>query len=94
MVPVHSLSIPLQMAAGGVTGGVVGLAYFASLLVNVRWYVRDAISIAIIVHFVRFGTLALVLFGLAHIGYVALLSGLAGIMLARRATIRLPGGSS
>lgn len=31
MMPVHLLSIPLQMAAGSVTGGVVGLAYFASL---------------------------------------------------------------
>lgn len=94
MVPIHPLSIPLQMAAGSVIGGIAGLAYFASLLANVRWYIRDAISIAIIVHLVRFGTLALVLFGLAHIGYVALPSGLAGIMLARRAMIRLPGGSS
>ncbi|WP_063900237.1 ATP synthase subunit I [Burkholderia pseudomultivorans] len=94
MVPTHPFSIPLQMAAGGVTGGGAGLAYFASLLANVRWYVRDAIGIAIIVHLVRFGALALVLFGLAHIGYVALLSALAGIMLARRAVIRLPGGSS
>lgn len=94
MMPVHSLSIPLQMAAGGVTGGVVGLAYFASLFANVRWYVTAAISVAIVVHLVRFCTLALVLSGLAHIGYVALLSGLAGIMLARRAMIRLPEASS
>ncbi|KVG29856.1 ATP synthase subunit I [Burkholderia diffusa] len=94
MMPLHSFAIPQQIAAGGVTGGIVGLAYFASLLANVRWYVRDAISIAIIVHLVRFGTLALVLFGLAHVGCVALLSGLAGIMLARRAMTRLPGGSS
>ncbi|VWD18515.1 hypothetical protein BCO18430_05135 [Burkholderia contaminans] len=94
MVPIQTLSIPLQAAAGGMTGGIVGLAYFASLLANVRCYVRDTIGIAIAVHVVRFGTLALVLFGLAHMGTVALLSDLAGIMLARRVMIRLPGGSS
>ncbi|WP_175948185.1 ATP synthase subunit I [Burkholderia pyrrocinia] len=94
MAPIQTLSVPLQTAAGCIIGGAVGLAYFASLLANVRWYVRDAISIAIIVHLVRFGTIALVLFGLAQIGYAALLSGLAGIMLARRVMIRLPGGSS
>jgi uncharacterized membrane protein YesL len=94
MMPIPTLSTLLQTAAGCIAGCVIGFAYFASLLANVRWYVRDAISIAIIVHLVRFGTLALVLFGLAQIGYVPLLSGLAGIMLARRVMIRLPGGSS
>lgn len=94
MMPIQTLSVPVQTAAGCITGGAVGLAYFASLLANVRWYARDAISIAIIVHLVRFATIALVLFGLAQIGYIALLSGLAGIMLARRVMIRLPGGSS
>ncbi|MPV66892.1 ATP synthase subunit I [Burkholderia sp. BE17] len=94
MMQIQTLSVPVQTAAGGLTGGAVGLAYFASLLANVRWYVRDAISIAIIVHLVRFGMIVLVLFGLAQIGYIALLCGLAGIMLARRVMIRLPGGSS
>ncbi|MDN7874965.1 N-ATPase subunit AtpR [Burkholderia aenigmatica] len=94
MISIQTLSLPLQTAVGGITGGIVGLAYFPSLLANVRWYARDAIGIAVIVHLVRFGTLALVLFGLAQVGYGALLSGLAGIMLARRAMIRLPGGSS
>ncbi|RQS87962.1 N-ATPase subunit AtpR [Burkholderia contaminans] len=94
MIPIQTLSLPLQTAVGGITGGIVGLAYFASLLANVRWYARNAISVAIIVHLVRFGTLALVLFGLAQSGFVVLLSSLAGIMLARRVMIRLPGGSS
>ncbi|WP_396333378.1 ATP synthase subunit I [Burkholderia anthina] len=93
-MPIQTLSIPLQAAAGGMTGGIVGLAYFASLLANVRCYGRDAIGIAIIVHAVRFGALALVLVGLAQIGTVVLLSSLAGIMLARLVMIRLPGGSS
>ena len=94
MMPIQTLSIPLQAAAGGMTGGVIGLAYFASLLASARWYVRNAFGIAITVHLVRFGMLALVLFGLAHIGAAALLSGLAGIMLARRVMIRSPGGAS
>ncbi|MCA7883567.1 hypothetical protein DF044_24990 [Burkholderia contaminans] len=94
MIPIQTLSLPLQTAVGGITGGIVGLAYFASLLANVRWYARNAISVAIIVHLVRFGTLALVLFGLAQSGFVVLLSSLGGIMLARRLMIRLPGGSS
>ncbi|WP_423396346.1 ATP synthase subunit I [Burkholderia sp. LMG 21824] len=94
MIPIQTWSLPVQTAVGGMAGGIVGVAFFASLLVNVRWYARDAISIAIIMHLVRFGTLALVLFGLAQIGYGALLSSLVGIMLARRVMIRLPGGSS
>ncbi|WP_175958517.1 ATP synthase subunit I [Burkholderia sp. BCC0405] len=94
MMPVQTWSIPVQVAAGGLIGALVGVAYFASLRANVRSYVQDAIGIAITVQLVRFGVLAMVLFGLAQAGYVALLSGLAGIMLARRATLRLPRDSS
>lgn len=86
---VSALSTSTQIASGIAVGGGAGAAYFATLLVNARTYARHAIGVAIALQTVRFGMLCLVLYGLARLGPAALLSGLAGVLLARHVVVRM-----
>ncbi|CAN0620721.1 conserved membrane protein of unknown function [Burkholderia multivorans] len=85
------LSPALRVAAGLVAGGAAGAAYFAALLANTRWYARGAIGAAVAVQLLRFAVLGAVLYGLARLGALALLGGLAGIVAARHAVVRTQG---
>lgn len=91
MLYVPELSASFKIAAGIVTGCIAGAAYFATLFANARSYARHAIGIAITLQALRFGMLGLVLYGLARLGPAALLSGLAGIVIARHVMVRLLG---
>ncbi|WP_080424871.1 ATP synthase subunit I [Burkholderia ubonensis] len=91
MVSVPALSLFLQIAAGGTAGAVAGAAYFAALHANARWYARHAMAVAVVMQVLRFGMLGLMLYGLARLGSAALLSGLAGIVVARHVAVRLLG---
>jgi len=88
MLIVSALSTSAQIACGLAAGGGAGAAYFAALLVNARSYARHAIGAAIALQAVRFGMLGLVLYGLARLGPAALLSGLAGVVVARHVALR------
>ncbi|MGG1947326.1 ATP synthase subunit I [Trinickia sp. NRRL B-1857] len=91
MLLVPALSTSLKIAAGGMAGGIGGVAYFASLFANARCYARRAIGVAIVLQALRFGMLGLLLYGLAHLGPMALLSGLGGIVIARHVAVRFLG---
>lgn len=91
MLFVPALSESLKIAAGGVAGGIAGVAYFASLFANARWYARRTIGVAVVLQALRFGMLSLLLYGLAHLGPMALLSGLGGIVIARHVVVRFLG---
>ncbi|WP_176049714.1 ATP synthase subunit I [Burkholderia sp. BCC1644] len=89
MLSIPALSSSLQIATGGTAGVIAGAAYFAALHVNARWYAHHALGAALVMQVLRFGLLALMLYGLARLGSAALLSGLAGIVVARHVATRL-----
>lgn len=89
MLMISALPTSAKIASGIAVGGGAGAAYFAALLVNARSYARHAVGVAIALQAVRFGMLALVLYGLARLGPAALLSGLAGVLFARHVAVRL-----
>jgi hypothetical protein len=84
-----SFSLPLQIVVGGVAGSVAGAAYFGALAANARCYVRRAIAIAIVMQAVRFAMLSLLLYGLARLGAMTLLSAVAALVVVRNVALRL-----
>ncbi|WP_434666963.1 ATP synthase subunit I [Paraburkholderia sp. A3BS-1L] len=75
--------------AGLAAGGGAGAAHFAALRWNTRLLVAGRIGFALGAQAVRCLLTALVLFALARAGAPALLAGMAGLLLARHAVMRL-----
>ncbi len=77
------LSIPLQILLGMAVGLLCGTIHFISLHNTVRWLSSGMYSRAILLQCLRLGLLAIVFFILVKIGATALLSGAAGLLIAR-----------
>lgn len=92
MAPYASLA--LQALFGAAVGGLSGLCYFVALRWNARLFEAGATPRALALLLVRFALLAVVLVLLAKWGALALLAGLGGLLLARRAVLRRLGGLS
>lgn len=88
MFPYHAQTDWIAIATGLAAGGIGGGVYFGTLFMSMRWYARRGIAVAVGLHMLRFGMLGLMLYGLARLGPATLLSGLAGIVLARHISIR------
>ncbi len=78
----------LQIGAGALAGGLAGALYFTALWWNVSLFEHGATPRALALLLLRFALLALVLIALAKLGALALLSGAAALLLARRLVIR------
>ncbi|CAB3789003.1 hypothetical protein LMG28688_02802 [Paraburkholderia caffeinitolerans] len=75
--------------AGLATGSAVGAAHFAALRWNARLFAAGRTGFALGAQAARCGLTALLLFALARAGGAAVLAGLAGLLLARHAALRL-----
>ncbi|WP_321899329.1 N-ATPase subunit AtpR [Paraburkholderia heleia] len=74
--------------AGLAAGIAAGAAHFAALSWNARYFAAGRIGLALGAQGVRCVLTALLLFALARAGIPALLSGMAGLLLARHAVLR------
>jgi F1F0 ATPase subunit 2 len=81
-------SLALQLCAGGLVGAVVGYGYFAALWWNVSLIDRGETARALLLFAARVTLLAATLFALVKFGAVALLTGAAGLLAARRLLIK------
>lgn len=81
-------SLVLQLCVGAVVGAAVGYGYFSALWWNVLLIDRGAATRALLLFAARIALLAATLFGLVHIGALALLAGAAGLLAARRLLIK------
>lgn len=75
--------------AGLAAGSGAGAAHFAALQWNARLFASGRIGVALGAQAVRCGLSALLLFALARAGAPAMLAGMAGLLLARHAALRL-----
>lgn len=76
-------------AAGLAAGIATGAAHFAALRWNTRLFAAGRIGFALGAQAVRCVLSALLLFALARAGAPAVLAGMAGLLLARHAALRL-----
>ncbi|MFG1201431.1 ATP synthase subunit I [Xanthobacter aminoxidans] len=81
-----------HIALGLGAGALVGLAHFATLRSNTALYLGKNLTLGLGLHLLRFAVLGVVLFGLAHLGAAALLSGALGLLIMRRAVLSRAGG--
>ncbi|MCP3710091.1 hypothetical protein M3I54_24475 [Paraburkholderia sp. CNPSo 3274] len=79
----------LACAASLAAGIVAGAAHFAALSWNARYFAAGRIGVALGAQAVRCVLTALLLFALARAGIPALFTGMAGLLLARHAVLRL-----
>lgn len=78
-----TMAMPYAALIGIVSGGLLGVGHFMTLKWNTSLYLDGGIGKAISLHFLRFSVLIAVMILLAKIGAVALLSGLAGLLISR-----------
>ncbi len=83
----------LQAILGAAVGALAGLGYFVALRWNVTLFEQGATPRALLLLLIRFAALAAVFVLLAKCGPFALLAGLAGLLIARRAVLRRLGRS-
>lgn len=76
-------------AAGLAAGMGAGAAHFAALGWNARYFAAGRFGLALGAQAARCMLSALLLFALARAGNPALLSGMAGLLLARHAVLRM-----
>ena len=76
-------------AAGFVAGMAVGGAHFAALGWNVRLFASRRLALALGAQVLRCALSAALLFVLVRAGAGALLAGMAGLLIARQAALRV-----
>ena len=76
-------------AAGLAAGTALGGVHFAALRWNARLFAAGRLGVALGAQAVRCVLTALLLFALARVGGAALLAGMAGLLLARHAALRI-----
>ncbi|SDD16000.1 N-ATPase subunit AtpR [Paraburkholderia lycopersici] len=80
----------LRTCATGLAAGMAaGAAHFAALRWNARYFAAGRLAVALGAQTVRCVLTALLLFALARAGSPALLAGMAGLLIARHATLRI-----
>jgi F1F0 ATPase subunit 2 len=84
-------SIVAQLAVGVAIGLLAGAWHFVSLRWNGPLYAQGRAVAALAVQLGRFALTAALLLMLAHAGALALLAGMAGILLARTVAVRSRG---
>jgi len=82
------LSSTIQLCIGLPAGAAAGWIHFSTLYWNVRLLTEHAPGRAIAIQMLRLGVLAVVFFVLAKLGAWALLSGAAGLLIARFTVLR------
>jgi F1F0 ATPase subunit 2 len=92
--PNKEVTMTAQIAIGLSVGVLAGLIHFTGLRWNVRLLTAGTPGIAIGLQLARLGVLAAVFFALARLGPWALLSGAAGLLIARQMVLRRIGVSS
>ncbi|WP_321915693.1 MULTISPECIES: ATP synthase subunit I [unclassified Paraburkholderia] len=75
-------------AAALTAGSAAGAAHFAALRWNARYFAVGRLGVALGAQAVRCVLTALLLFALARAGIPALLTGMAGLLLARHVVLR------
>jgi F1F0 ATPase subunit 2 len=76
-------------AIGLVAGFVVGAVHFAALRWNTRLFGSGRPGLALCMQAARCLLTAVLLFALARAGFAALLAGMAGLLVARQAALRV-----
>jgi F1F0 ATPase subunit 2 len=76
-------------AAGLAAGVALGAAHFAALRWNARLFASGRIGLALGAQALRCVLTALLLFALSRAGVAALVAGMAGLLLARHAALRM-----
>jgi F1F0 ATPase subunit 2 len=83
-----SSSIAVQLALGLTVGTLAGAWHFMSLRWNGPLFAEGRAAAALALQVARFTLTGALLWMLAHFGALALLAGLAGILLARAIAMR------
>jgi F1F0 ATPase subunit 2 len=78
-----TLRLALQAAIGFIAGIVVGVPYFASLWWSTRFFVTGSVGKAVALQLGRVGVTIAALTLLARLSFIALLSGVVGLLVAR-----------
>jgi len=81
-------NLPEQAAIGVAVGLVCGLVYFGLLWRNAQLFVDGRAAAAAAMQIGRLVAAAFILYAVAHLGGVALIGALAGIVLAREILTR------
>ncbi|MBC8751125.1 MULTISPECIES: ATP synthase subunit I [Paraburkholderia] len=85
-------SIAAQLSMGLALGTLAGAWHFVSLRWNWPLFAQGRAAAALALQLVRFAPTGALLLMLAHVGALALLAGMAGILLARTIAVRSRGG--
>ena len=83
-----SVGLPYAIVVGILAGTMLGFAHFLTLKWNTGLYLEGGVAKAIVLHILRMIVLAAAFIILAKLGAAALLSGLAGLLLARAIVMR------
>ncbi len=84
----HHFPLIVQIATGLCVGFLTGSLHFTSLYLNVRLLVAGSPGRAVALQLLRMAGVAILFFALARLGPWALLSGAAGLLLARFAILQ------
>ncbi|MFM0593672.1 MULTISPECIES: N-ATPase subunit AtpR [Paraburkholderia] len=87
-------SIAAQLAMGLALGTLAGAWHFMSLRWNWPLFAQGRAATALVLQLSRFAVTGALLLLLAHAGALALLAGMAGILLARTIAVRRAGAVS
>ncbi len=78
----------LQALFGFAAGTLLGFLHFGALWWNTRAFATGAAVRAVVLHILRFAVLIAVLYGLAKLGALVLLTAAVGIFVARSLVLR------
>jgi F1F0 ATPase subunit 2 len=89
---ISPLPLTAQLATGLALGTLAGTWHFMSLRWNWPLFAEGRALAALGLQLARFALTGALLFLLAHVGALALLAGMAGVLLARAIAVRRRGG--